>query len=113
MKTKISLLLSIFVIFGLVLTACGAPAATEAPAEEPAATEPPGATQPPVTVSEFQEAPMLAELVASGDLPPVEERLPVKDDIMVVTPVDGVGEYGGTWHETTWWQGMGNIELPV
>ena len=123
MKTKISLLLSILVIFGLVLTACGAPAATEPAATEPAATEAPGgiepsteepgATQPPVTVGEFNEAPMLAEMVASGDLPPVEERLPVKEDIMVVTPVDGIGEYGGTWHETSWYQGMGNIEMTV
>jgi ABC-type transport system substrate-binding protein len=39
--------------------------------------------------------------------------LPVKEDIMVVTPVDGIGEYGGIWHETTWWQGMGNIEMTV
>jgi peptide/nickel transport system substrate-binding protein len=56
---------------------------------------------------------MLAEKVAAGELPPVEERLPVKEDIMVVTPVDGVGEYGGVWHETTWYQGMGNIEMTV
>lgn len=124
MKKKLSLLFSFMVIASLVLTACGgAPAATEPAATEPAATEPgvaiqpsteePSATEAPVTVSEFNEAPMLAELVASGDLPPVEERLPVKEDIMVVTPVDGVGEYGGVWHETTWYQGMGNIEMTV
>ena len=114
MKNKLSLLLSLMVITSVILTACGAPAATQPAATEPAATEPggaiepsteePGATQPPVTVTEFKEAPMLAEMVASGDLPPVEERLPVKEDIMVVTPVDGIGEYGGTWHEATWWQ---------
>ena len=123
MKKKLSLLFSFAVIASMVLTACGgAPAATEPAATEPAATEPGVAIQPsteepatqaPVTVSEFSEAPMLAELVASGDLPPVEERLPVKDDIMVVTPVDGIGEYGGIWHEATWWQGMGNIEMTV
>ena len=124
MKNKLSLLLSLTVIASVILTACGgAPAATEPAATEPAATEAPvgiepsteepGATQAPVTVSEFKEAPMLADLVASGDLPPVEERLPVTEDIMVVTPVDGVGEYGGTWHEATWWQGMGNIEMTV
>ena len=123
MKNKLSLLLSLMVITSVILTACGAPAATQPAATEPAATEPggaiepsteePGATQPPVTVTEFKEAPMLAEMVASGDLPPVEERLPVKEDIMVVTPVDGIGEYGGTWHEATWWQGMGNIEMTV
>src|SRR6185503_16719623 len=119
MKNKLSLLLSLVVIASVILTACGAPAATEPAATEPGATEPAatepgtGATEPPVTVSEFKEAPMLADLVASGDLPPVEERLPVKEDIMVVTPVDGIGEYGGVWHETTWYQGMGNIEMTV
>jgi len=124
MKKKLSLLFSLTVIVSVILTACGGvPATTEPVATEPAATEAPGgiepsteepgATQPPVTVTEFKEAPMLAEMVASGDLPPVEERLPVKEDIMVVTPVDGIGEYGGIWHETTWWQGMGNIEMTV
>ncbi len=41
----------------------------------------------------YQEAPMLADLVAAGDLPPVEERLP--SNPLVVEPVDEVGEYGG------------------
>jgi peptide/nickel transport system substrate-binding protein len=36
---------------------------------------------------------MLAELVASGDLPPVEERLPV--DPLVIEPAEMIGEYGG------------------
>lgn len=43
-----------------------------------------------------QQAPMLDELVASGALPPVEERLPANP--LVVTPVESVGTYGGTWH---------------
>lgn len=43
----------------------------------------------------FDEAPMLAELVASGELPPVEERLPPEP--LVIEPVEQVGEYGGTW----------------
>lgn len=43
----------------------------------------------------FNEAPMLAELVASGALPPVEERLPPEP--LVVEPVEQIGEYGGTW----------------
>ena len=38
---------------------------------------------------------MLAEQVAKGELPPVEERLP--KDPMVVEPVDEIGEYGGNW----------------
>lgn len=44
---------------------------------------------------QYHEAPMLAELVAAGELPPVEERLPVNP--RVVTPYEEVGQYGGTW----------------
>jgi peptide/nickel transport system substrate-binding protein len=43
----------------------------------------------------FNEAPELAELVAKGELPPVEERLP--KDLMVIQPVDEIGTYGGIW----------------
>jgi peptide/nickel transport system substrate-binding protein len=55
--------------------------------------------QPPRKASEvglvaFRQAPMLAALVAAGELPPVEERLP--DDPMVVVPIDEIGTYGGT-----------------
>jgi len=47
--------------------------------------------------SGFKEAPMLAELVEKGELPPVEERLPVNPD--VIKPWEEIGEYGGTWQE--------------
>lgn len=43
----------------------------------------------------FQESPMLADMVAAGTLPPVDERLPTKPT--VVNAVE-VGTYGGTWH---------------
>ncbi len=43
----------------------------------------------------FNEAPMLAEKVASGALPPVEERLP--ENPRIITPVESVGTYGGVW----------------
>src|SRR4051794_37692735 len=42
------------------------------------------------------QAPMLDELVPSGALPPLEERLPANP--LVITPVESVGTYGGTWH---------------
>jgi peptide/nickel transport system substrate-binding protein len=45
--------------------------------------------------STFNEAPMLAEQVEAGELPPVEERLPAEP--LVIEPVEQVGEYGGTW----------------
>lgn len=47
------------------------------------------------SIAMFNEAPMLAEMVASGDLPPVEERLPDHGDIMVVQPREAIGTYGG------------------
>lgn len=47
--------------------------------------------------TQFAEAPRLAELVASGQLPPVTERLPVAADVLVVEPIEQVGVYGGTW----------------
>ena len=43
----------------------------------------------------YQEAPMLADLVAKGELPPVDERLPVNPSVVEAL---SVGEYGGTWH---------------
>ncbi|MGD9817900.1 MAG: ABC transporter substrate-binding protein [Desulfomonilaceae bacterium] len=43
----------------------------------------------------FNEAPMLSKLVKSGQLPPVEKRLPASPP--VIKPVDQVGSYGGVW----------------
>jgi peptide/nickel transport system substrate-binding protein len=44
----------------------------------------------------YKEAPLLAGRVQAGDLPPVDERLP--ENPLVLTPVEEVGQYGGTWH---------------
>jgi peptide/nickel transport system substrate-binding protein len=83
---------------GAVLAACGggapapeapAAAATAAPAAEAAAPAAPAA--PP---TQFQEAPMLADLVANGSLPPVDERLPSNPLVMEVQ--ESIGNYGGT-----------------
>lgn len=97
------------------LAACGGtpagPAATTAPAEAtavPAPTSAPVATIAPVAttapaqaatavpaaVSQFKEAPMLADLVASGGLPPVDQRLPKNP--VVLDSIDGIGNFGGT-----------------
>jgi peptide/nickel transport system substrate-binding protein len=43
----------------------------------------------------FSEAPMLADLVQAGTLPPLAERLPPEP--FVVTPTNAVGTYGGTF----------------
>ena len=41
------------------------------------------------------EAPMLAELVKAGKLPPVEQRVP--DEPLVIKPLESIGKYGGIW----------------
>jgi peptide/nickel transport system substrate-binding protein len=43
----------------------------------------------------YREAPMLAEQVKAGKLPPVEKRLP--DSPLVVPVVERTGAYGGVW----------------
>lgn len=47
--------------------------------------------------AQFHEAPMLAERVAEGLLPPVAERLPAHP--MVIIPPEKTGIYGGTWDQ--------------
>lgn len=95
----------------LFVAACGArpqlPDVTpEAPAvEEPAEEAEAEATEPAAEEEEAEaaapaagdglESPMLAELVAAGELPPVAERLPAEP--LVVEPIESVGQYGGTW----------------
>lgn len=122
---KIQLLLSVLVVFVMFATSC-TPASPAAPTEAPAqpqqqekeeAPAPGGAieqkqdepapTAPPV--SQYKEAPMLAEMVAAGTLPPVEERLPVNP--LVTTPVESIGQYGGTLHTASWWPEVGNVKL--
>ncbi|MGQ9681453.1 MAG: ABC transporter substrate-binding protein [Anaerolineae bacterium] len=90
---------------GLVIAAC-----TKTPEPPPAATAVPGPTAVPAVTAAaaptqapptgFKEAPMLAELVKAGKLPPVEERLP-KNPKLVNEHAAGlldlkVGKYGGT-----------------
>lgn len=73
-----------------------APEPTKAPAAAPAATKAPEPTKAPAAApaSQFKEAPMLAELVKAGKLPPIEKRLPPSPQ--VIKPIKEVGQYGGT-----------------
>lgn len=48
-----------------------------------------------VSARKYNEAPMLAELVEQGKLPPVNARLP--EEPVVIEPLEKVGVYGGTW----------------
>jgi peptide/nickel transport system substrate-binding protein len=105
-----------------VAGACVAPSVTPAPgpaapqptaaAPQPTAAAPtaaaPEATTPAAT-SQFQEAPMLSELVAAGELPPVDERLPENPD--VCTMVEGPGQYGGTMRRA--FRGVSDANGPI
>lgn len=97
---------ALLVVVTFLLAACGPrpelPSA--APAEQPAAAEPaiaepaaaqPAAAEPAQAEYTGLEAPMLAEMVAAGTLPPLEERLPKEP--LIVQPYESIGKYGGTW----------------
>ena len=55
----------------------------------------------------YQEAPVLAQRVAHGELPTVEERLP--ENPAVIEPVESIGKYGGTWRRLT----IGNRDIQL
>lgn len=96
-----------------------APAPSEAEAEEPEVKEEEPATAPePVKEEEptaetqpvkYNEAPMLAELVAAGELPPVEERLPLEPK--VVTPLNEIGKYGGVQRGPAYGPKIGQLDV--
>jgi peptide/nickel transport system substrate-binding protein len=52
--------------------------------------------------AQYQESPMLAELVQAGKLPAVEERLPENPYVQKV--VEEIGQYGGDWRRA--WKGV-------
>ena len=91
-----------------------APAATKAPAPTTAPAPTAAPTKAPALGAKYigklegyevqanaarpaklAEAPMLADLVKAGKLPPVEQRIP--DEPCVTKPLTEVGKYGGTW----------------
>jgi peptide/nickel transport system substrate-binding protein len=64
-------------------------------------------TATPLPPSQYGEAPQWGGLVAQGKLPPIDERLPV--DALVISPIEEVGQYGGTWHRMA--SGPGDLQL--
>ncbi|MEZ4677546.1 MAG: hypothetical protein R2932_25355 [Caldilineaceae bacterium] len=89
--------LSAFAGAGIAVAACGgAPAAApEAPAEAAAPAASDAAASGGAAAGQYSEAPMLADLVAAGSLPPVDERLPSNPFVMPVA--EQTGNYGGTF----------------
>lgn len=94
----------ILVIFTLVLYGC-TPTVDEPWVDDGGVTAQETSEEEPGMPSVFSQAPMLDEL----DLPPVEERLP--DKPQVLTPYELIGQYGGTWHAVTPEPGMPNIKM--
>jgi len=67
-----------------------APTPTKAPAK-------PTATPTPEPAAMEKASPMIVDMVKSGALPPMEERLPV--DVRVVELQGPIGKFGGTMHQ--------------
>ncbi len=101
MKRVLALMLAVVLGFSL-LTACSKPSNNEDEKQNPtpATTEETtgGESEP---ADSAKEAPMLAEQVAAGTLPVLEERLPVAEDVMIEKDVMSLGEYGGSITSTT------------
>ena len=80
-----------------------------------AATEEEGTGAAAVRTGKYGEAPMLAEMVARGELPPVEQRLP---EVPRVLQVEEIGTYGGTLqqvrsHDQSDWMGWTMTKEPL
>ncbi|MGI6209118.1 MAG: ABC transporter substrate-binding protein, partial [Anaerolineae bacterium] len=78
-------------------TAEPAPSQATEPAPEATAAPPEATTAPTAGTGKYSEAPELAAKVAAGELPPVDERLPLEP--LVIEPVSEIGQYGGVWRQ--------------
>ena len=92
-------------VFAVILTACGQESGTTEEAVDQAADTTADVSDEvssdgEVSPSGYREAPMLAEKVVAGELPPVDERLP-KDPFVIDLPWAAVGKYGGTMIRAT------------
>lgn len=107
LKRRDFIKLSSTAALGVVVAACAAPAtvAPDTTTDEGTEGEVAPSTEGEVTTAGGKEAPMLAERVASGALPPVEERLP--ENPFVVTDREAIGTYGGEirmiMFDPVWW----------
>lgn len=101
---------AVVMIIALV-AGCGAPAAQPAAPAAPAQEAAPSTSQEAAAPSTSKEAPMLAELVAAGSLPPVEERLPPTP--VMLEPVESAGTYGGTLRMVAGDDNLGWLRMTV
>ena len=107
---------------GIVLASCApaattAPEATQAPAVVDTATSEAikaveaTSTVVPTTAAaaQYKQAPSLDDMVKSGKLPSVDQRVPA--DAMVTAPVEKVGQYGGIMHVASGDPNFGDIKM--
>lgn len=76
-----------------ILAGCGNPQSAQSSTAQ--TMESAQGSQTAVDLSQ-KEAPMLEAQVEAGTLPPLEERLPVAEDVMVEPDVQSLGNYGGS-----------------
>lgn len=98
---KFAILINVLIVLSLLISACAQATPTQAPVVEATkapvveATKAPEATDTPAPpASKYNESPMLADKVAAGELPPVDQRLPENPRVVkALTSEQGV--YGG------------------
>lgn len=105
-RSRILAFLLTGVVVSMSLAGCGSSAADTADSvqtSQPAAAEETKQAESGETEAESgdadlsqKEAPMLAEKVAAGELPALEERLPAAGNEMVEPDVQSLGNYGGS-----------------
>jgi len=95
-------IVTFLLIIAVMTSACGGGASAPAAVEADAPAAPAVQEAAPATADgAYGESPLLADRVAAGELPPLEERLPIepyvagKDELVVGLEIQ-TGEYGGT-----------------
>lgn len=108
-KFVVGIVVVLSLVFGTVVMA----AAAKKPWPESWFSAPKTASE--LGITKFKQSPYLDAAVASGELPPVEERLP--EDPVVIEPAHEIGKYGGraivnTTSNTGWGEGdlLNNVE---
>ena len=111
MKRKMSLFLVILLSISLLASCGGGGGTSNSEGASEGKTEDSEASAPAVaenTDFSEKEAPMLHEMVEAGEIPPLEERLPAPEGIMVEPDIVSLGKYGGDLTITTLDSGLWN-----
>lgn len=90
-------------------TAADTQAAPTATSEAIKAVEATSTVAPTAVGANYKQAPMLDDLVKSGKLPAVDQRVPA--DAAVTPPVDKIGKYGGILHVASQDTAFGDIKM--